>query len=113
MKNSILHQIHARYEQNVRKENHSFQKDIQISFEIFFHLFIKNVFMEIKNSICPPKYTIYGKNVEKNILFKKIYDFDLKYFFIGFIYFVYQQKILLKIKKLFFKQNATRNTKKI
>ena len=32
---------------------------------MYFHLFIKNVFMEIKNSIFLPKYTKYGKNVKK------------------------------------------------
>ena len=30
-----------------------------------FHLFIKNVFMNIKNFIFLSKYTIYGKNVEE------------------------------------------------
>ena len=37
---------------------------------ISFYLFIKNVFMKIKNSIFPPKYTKYRKNVKKpNSLF--------------------------------------------
>ena len=39
---------------------------------IFFHLFIENVFIKIKNSIFPPKYTRYGKNVRiQNCLFQK------------------------------------------
>ena len=35
MKNSIMHQIYARYEKNVKKENCLFQKDLQISFRLF------------------------------------------------------------------------------
>ena len=39
---------------------------------IYLHLYIKNVFMKINNSILPPKYTRYGKNVrKKNCLFQK------------------------------------------
>ena len=32
---------------------------------IYFHLFIKNVFIRIKNLILPPKYTRYGKTIWK------------------------------------------------
>ena len=39
---------------------------------ISFLLFIKNVFLTIKNSIFPPKYTKYGKSIKKeNYLFEK------------------------------------------
>ena len=39
---------------------------------IYFYLFIKTFIMKIKNSIFPPKYTRYGKNVRKqNCLFQK------------------------------------------
>ena len=42
------------------------------SLETSFLLFIKNIFIKIKNSIFPPKYTGYGKNVKKqNSLFQK------------------------------------------
>ena len=38
---------------------------------ISFYLFIENVFIKIKNSIFPPKYTRYGKNVRDK--FNKLY----------------------------------------
>ena len=51
-------------------------KIYKITFNYFFirvipfHLFIKNVFMKIKNSIFPPKYMTYRRNVRKqNYLF--------------------------------------------
>ena len=67
MKNSILYQINARYEKNVR------------------------AFMKIKNSIFLPKYTRYGKMLGNTIVyFTKIYNFGHEHFFIGVISFVYK-----------------------
>ena len=41
-----------------------------------FLLFIKNVFVKMKNWFFPPKYTRYGKNIRKKIVyFKKIHNF--------------------------------------
>ena len=37
MKNSILHQIYARYEKNVKEENRSFKKDLQVIYRVFLH----------------------------------------------------------------------------
>ena len=73
MKNSTLHQIHARYEKNFFK-NCLFQDGLQIYCCFFigtisFHLFSKNDFIKIKNSIFSPKYMKYG-NKKQNCLFQ-------------------------------------------
>ena len=64
-------------------------------------LFIKNIFVRIKKSIFPTKYTGYGINVQKqNSLFQR-------YLQISWWFFVYWWKILLKIKTFGFQKNCT------
>ena len=79
MKNSILYQICAKYEKkNVKKQNWPFQKDLQISFRLFFHksdifsLIHQKRFCENKNFHFPAKIYEIRKNVRKqNCLFYK------------------------------------------
>ena len=53
-------------------------------------LFIKNVFIKIKNSISPPKYTRHGKmSISKIFHLKKIYIFSADHFFLEVISFFY------------------------
>ena len=61
------------WEMLLKMKTFGFQKRTTIQKNyISFHLFIKNVFMKIKNLICPPKYTRYGANVRwQNFLIKK------------------------------------------
>ena len=81
---------------------------------ISFHLFIKNVFMKIKNSIFPPKYTRYEQKCYKTklLIFKifttlvsNIFSYDLHLLFID-------EKYFWKWKKPLSKQNSTRNKNK-
>ena len=46
------------------KKIYKFVTDYFFTGAISFLLFIKNVFKKIKNSICLPKHTRYGKNVK-------------------------------------------------
>ena len=63
---------------NVGEQNSLLQKICKFAlcyysmWSISFLLFIKNAFIKIKNSIFPPKYTRYGKNVEKKFFILKI-----------------------------------------
>ena len=88
MKNSILHQIYAGYVTNFKKQNSSFQKGVQIFHwlffirDIYFLLSIKNVLIEIKNSVFPTKYTRCEKKMLRNkiVYFKKIYNSSVDHF---------------------------------
>ena len=54
------------------KRIYKFDTDYFFTGAISFLLFIKNVFIKIKNSISLPKYSKYGKNVkQQNVLFQK------------------------------------------
>ena len=65
-----------------------------------FLLFNKNIFIIIKNSIFPTKYTTYGKMLRNKIVYlKEIYKFSINYFFIEIIFF-----LLLKKKRFYKKQ---------
>ena len=66
-----------------------YSSDYFFSRVIFFHSFIKNVFMKIKSSIFPPKFTRLKKNIEQKIVYpRKIYNFGPAHFFIGIISFL-------------------------
>ena len=54
IKNSIFSSKYTRYGKNVQEQDSLFQRDLQIPGDhfiriIYFHLFIKNVFMKMKN----------------------------------------------------------------
>ena len=55
------------------KKFHNFGTNHFFIEAISYLFFIKNVFIKIINSIFPPKYTGYGKNIkEQNCLFQKV-----------------------------------------
>ena len=77
-KDSFFPPKYTRYDQNFNKKIIYFKKIYKSATKIFFIRvifflsFIKNVLMKIKNSIFPPKYERYEKNVKtQNCLFKK------------------------------------------
>ena len=60
---------------------------------ITFLLFIRNLSIKMKNSICPPKYTRYRKNAKKqNCLFQK----HLQYWCWSFFHRIYNFCLLMK-----------------
>ena len=71
-----------------------------------FLLFIKNVFLRIKNWISPPKYARCEKNVQNEIVhLKKIHRFTSDHFLIGHVVFVLTVKNFINIKKFHFVLN--------
>ena len=79
-----------------------------------FHLFIKNVFMKMKNSIYLTKYTRYGKNFnEKNSLFQR--DLQICYWSFSHRKYVFCliMKNVIKNKKFWFFKKLNEIRKKM
>ena len=88
------------------KNNYKFAENHFFMGVIFFLLFFRNAFIKIKNSIFPPKYTRYEKNVVDNIVHpKKIYRFTSDHFSIGRVVFVLIVKNIIKDEKFHFAPN--------
>ena len=92
MKNSILHQIDARYEE-ISGKKIVLSKRTSKKKRASNYFFIRVIFSfnqqkrlyENKKINFPLKYTRYGKN----IYFKQIYNFDVAHFSTGFISFLH------------------------
>ena len=86
----------ARYEKNVRKENYTLQKYLQIIFWLFFHQLYIFIYSS-KTSSWKSKIKFFRQNIRdtekmlgsKIVYYKKIYNFGLEHFFIGPISFYY------------------------
>ena len=93
----------------VQKERTSFLKPTTFDQWFWFYL---NVFVKIKNSIFPQKYTKYGKIVEEKLFhFKEFYKFLSGHFFIAVIFLFINEKCYKK-RPLVSKKKTIRNTKK-
>ena len=73
-----------------------FKKIYKLALDYFFIgvicclLFIKNVFIKIKNSILPPKYKRYGKMLKNKIVYcNNIYKSSVDHFSIWVLFYVY------------------------
>ena len=75
------------------KEFYKFVLDHVFTGVISFRLFIKNVFLQLENSIFPPKYTRCGKILKSKIVnFEEFYKFFNDHVFIGYIFLLYPLK---------------------
>ena len=76
-------------------------------------LSIKNVFVKIKNSIFPPKYTIYGRNVEKqNSFFQRDLQISWRPFFYRSYISCLSMNTVIKYKHFWFLKNLYESRKK-
>ena len=116
IKKSIFRTNSATYETNVKEQNYSFQKDLQIFFDHFlikwtvFVLIVMNTIKHQKFNFLDKLYGIsnnvrlqikvvaFKKLYEFNIelVFKKLYEFNIEHFLIGIIVFLINTKNAIK-----------------